>query len=298
MKKSLFCIIHYQGDYAYSNIKDISSVNEERIKEAKTVREQEVGENRHETQCNSIPETIDYIKHGIHPDPCYKKFTKILSRKVESKDDKQRSSVRLSLASPIKYSTAWTYPKECNICKKWQIQVKGKKHFPQIIATDDAVSTIIAAAEQNDKIMHEEIKNECLIAKEFKFHSVCYRNFTRGFSRKEREKSTTNVPSTSDNASVALHISSNFDLVKEYITDKILDQKQAISMLVLHEIYGLNPGDTRYRNKLKSRIQQAFPNKIAFLTAKHNVSEIVVDTCLRFPLYGFYGQYLVYQTGS
>ena len=88
MKKSLFCIIHYQGDYAYNinkwnlhggkttmlylnlsghdifktrfgtspekhcltatpyrlfqSIKDISSVDEERIKEAKIVREQEV----------------------------------------------------------------------------------------------------------------------------------------------------------------------------------------------------------------------------------------------------------------
>ena len=69
-----------------------------------------------------------------------------------------------------------------------------------------------------------------------------------------------------DNTLVVLDISSNFDLVKEYITDKILDQKQAVSMRVLHEIYGLNPGDTRYRNNLKSRIQQAFPNKIAFLT--------------------------------
>ena len=91
------------------------------------------------------------------------------------------------------------------------------------------------------------------IAKEFKFHSVCY--------RKKKEKSTTNVPSTSDNTLVALGISSNFDLNKEYITDKILDQKEAVSMRDLHKIYGT-----------KSRRYSIL--NIAFLTAKHNVPEL------------------------
>ena len=38
-------------------------------------------------------------------------------------------------------------------------------------------------------------------------------------------------------------------------------QNQAISMNVLHELYGLQTHDTRYRNKLKHNQQSAFPKK-------------------------------------
>ena len=47
-------------------------------------RQQQSGENCHEEQCLLVPNVIDHNLHGVHMEPCYKKFTLILSkRKVE-----------------------------------------------------------------------------------------------------------------------------------------------------------------------------------------------------------------------
>ena len=77
---NLTCIIHYKvKDTKYSKIKPISNVNQERIFEAKLLREKKGGSNHHEEQCCLIPEEIDHSRDGIHLEPCYKKFTLILS---------------------------------------------------------------------------------------------------------------------------------------------------------------------------------------------------------------------------
>ena len=48
-------------------------------------------------------------------------------------------------------------------------------------------------------------------------------------------------------------------------------------MSVLHAIYGLNPGDKRYRNKLKGRIQSYFKEKLYFLFIDKNTPEVVIN---------------------
>ena len=48
-------------------------------------------------------------------------------------------------------------------------------------------------------------------------------------------------------------------------------------MSVLHAIYGLNPGDTRYRSKLKGRIQSDFKEKLYFLFIDKNTPEVVIN---------------------
>lgn len=48
-------------------------------------------------------------------------------------------------------------------------------------------------------------------------------------------------------------------------------------MIVLHNIYGLNPGDCRYRSKLKKMIEQSFSSQLLFVTAKANTAEIVIS---------------------
>ena len=70
--------IHYEGFDVYSNIKEISENNEQRIQAPKLAREQLGGVNFHQKQCKGIPDTIDR-NHGIHMTPCYKKCTSILS---------------------------------------------------------------------------------------------------------------------------------------------------------------------------------------------------------------------------
>ena len=52
---------------------------------------------------------------------------------------------------------------------------------------------------------------------------------------------------------------------------------KAVSMTYLHQLYGLNPGGSRYRSKLKSRIQNIFPSELIFVKVKTNIAEIVLS---------------------
>ena len=52
----------------------------------------------------------------------------------------------------------------------------------------------------------------------------------------------------------------NFEVVAKCVEEKILNENQAVSMTVLHELYGL-PEDARYKGKLKARIQTVYPEK-------------------------------------
>ena len=56
----------------------------------------------------------------------------------------------------------------------------------------------------------------------------------------------------------------NFDVVAKCVEEKILNKNQAISMTVLHELYGLHPEDAKYRGKPNARIQTAYPENYYF----------------------------------
>ena len=64
-----------------------------------------------------------------------------------------------------------------------------------------------------------------------------------------------------------IYESGDFDAVKQYIQNEIILGEKAVSMIVLHNIYGLNSGDNRYRNKLKKIIEQNVPSQLLFVTA-------------------------------
>ena len=122
-----------------------------------------------------------------------------------------------------------------------------------------AAAQIKESAEAKDTNLFYEIRDIDLIAKEFKYHDFCYREFTR-------KVANANTKQFEDNDAKG-----NFDKVTDYIQRKVLSQNQAISMTVLHDLYGLHTQDTRYRSKLKNRILTKFPNQLLFLTidAKH-----------------------------
>ena len=74
----------------------------------------------------------------------------------------------------------------------------------------------------------------CLIAKEFKYHQHCYRDFTR---HKNDDKKT---------CSEKEHIYSergDYIKVKEIIEKNVLTYNEAVLMTVLHEAYGLEVND-------------------------------------------------------
>ena len=173
----------------YTDIKEISATNEKRIRLAKSERETYTDENFHREQCASIPNEIIHDKHDIHLELCYKQFTLILAKSKEKLPGKTR---RLSgrLTSPEGKETV--YPKEYNICKKYKLKVKREHEFPITISTLNATETIKAAAMSKNHEIHYKIKDLDLISKKFKYHSSCYKEYTRGYSAKCRTDTSTN----------------------------------------------------------------------------------------------------------
>ena len=109
------------------------------------------------------------------------------------------------------------------------------------------------------------IKDLDLIAKEFKYHDACYREYTRKSDKVQKgNESHSDIQETG-----------NFEAIVKCIEDKIIGQNQAISMSVLHDLYELHTGDTRYRSKLKNRIQSAL---LLFLRLDQKMAEVVVST--------------------
>ena len=91
--------------------------------------------------------------------------------------------------------------------------------------------------------MFYEIKDLVLIAKEFKYHQTpCYKLFT------ESNETTINAlnPQNQDNDNGNTIDTGDFESVTKCAKEQIIMQNQAISLNVLHELYGLQMHDTRY----------------------------------------------------
>ena len=265
--EKLECIIHYDiKDAKYSKLKQISDINKDRISNAKILREREGGFRYHKQQCKSIPEEIDDSKHGIHLEPCYKKFTFILSQ-LNLKDNEQPST-STSRPKRLPFDQVCSrniYPKECQFCKKYRVKRKGKEYLPITITTKNAVENMKMAAESKGGDLYYEIRYLDLIAKEFRYHIFCYKDFIR-----HQKSSNNNEQEESDTQK------GNFEAVIEFIEKTILFQNQAVSMSLIHEIFGVHSQDRRYRNKIKIRIQDLFPEKLLFLSIGKNEPEVVI----------------------
>ena len=125
-----------------------------------------------------------------------------------------------------------------------RVPYKNKKVYPKTISTYNAVNTISNAAKNNDQELYSMIKDEDLIAKEFKYHEHCYIDFTRNNS----------LPHTQLNEKEDVYDKGDFEKVKNLISEEVLYNGRAISIRVFHSAYGLKENDNRFRNKLKGRI--------------------------------------------
>ena len=56
----------------------------------------------------------------------------------------------------------------------------------------------------------------------------------------------------------------DFDAIKDYINRCVISEEKAASLKVLLEIYGIQVGDSRTRNKLKKHIKSHFTNMLKF----------------------------------
>ena len=161
-------------------------------------------------------------KHGIHLEPCYKKFAITLSQKGAPNPPPPKT--RLSADNGAKN----VYPKECNFCKKISNHASTKNLLANNCLYRTSCNTIKQAAEASeDQTLFFEIKDLNLIAKEFKYHECC----DKGFMLKEKHL----TPS--------LYGKGNFEKVKACIEEIVL-KNQAVSMRILHDLYGLSTDDT------------------------------------------------------
>jgi len=279
----LNCIVHYPKQNYYQDIKKLSDGNIHKVKEAKTKREEIGGLHLHDEQIQQVPTEINNDIHGVHMEPCYKRFTAILSnpkfKKIEEKE--KRKSDRLSSIDTSTGTTsstpAWIYPKNCNLCGKYRIQHLTKKYEPYTITTYNAATSIKTAAKNKNQKLYQEIEHLDLIAKEFKVHKTCYKTFTLTSNSTPVSSSTQNLEADLNNSST--YDKGHFDEVKAHITDVVLNQGRVASMKTLHQLYNLGVGDCRYRNKLKKRIAEKFGNQISFLSSNtSNLAEVVVSS--------------------
>ena len=91
------------------------------------------------------------------------------------------------------------------------------------------------------QLFYYKDKNEDLIARELKCHRSCYNKF---------RLSSVRFDDISDNSkSRKYQEKGSYNSVTDYVTKYILNGKAAVSIAVLHTIYGLKPNDTRYRSK-------------------------------------------------
>ena len=104
----------------------------------------------------------------------------IISEEKKRSSDSADISTRPKRSKPSDGSSRDVYPKECNFCNKYIIMRNGKYIFPITISIQQAVNTIKDAAKaKEDQKLFLEIKDLDLIAKGFKYHDACYREYTR-----------------------------------------------------------------------------------------------------------------------
>ena len=74
------CVVHYRDSCStFSTLKSLSQNQYGRLLKAKSARSDCDIAIMHEEQCSSIPHNgFDKNHHGIHLQPCYKKFSAIL----------------------------------------------------------------------------------------------------------------------------------------------------------------------------------------------------------------------------
>ena len=71
---NLKCIIHYENQVSYSEIKRLTETNLRRISEAREKRNELGAKNNHLEQIKHVPEKINPELHGVDPEPCYKRY--------------------------------------------------------------------------------------------------------------------------------------------------------------------------------------------------------------------------------
>lgn len=188
-------------------------------------------------------------------EPCYKKFTAIISslkqKSTQSHPESTRAK-RTKLNEPAGF-----FPKVCFFCKQTRKAFNKRSYCPYKITTVDAEKKIKEAAllkEDEQLLLH--IREVDLIAKEFMMHKPCYNNYVCQLTKKADDKKE---------VSECQREIGDFGAVKNVIQKTILLNNQALSITALHKLYKVGYGsqfERSYRAKLKKRIVYEFDDAL------------------------------------
>ena len=274
--KAMECVVHYvMKDVSYSELKAISQNQYERLNEAKLIRQQSSERNQHAEQCSLIPQgDFDVNLHGVHLEPCFKKFTGIIAKSKKRKAVEDISTVNRPKRSKndATCSTSGIFPKHCIFCKKRRITIKRRIFTQHTLTTLSAEHKIRQAAEKkNDAELIVQISAVDLIAKELMMHKQRHLDYVRCLG--EIEGNEDDVDDT--------EATNNFPIVKDFIQEPIIEGNKAVSMKAIHSLYKTGYGHAHekvYRNRLKSKIINEFGNQLRFLRIDGQTPEIIVST--------------------
>ena len=168
-------------------MKDISEINEFKIRKARIEHEANEGKG-HFVQCKIVPEEINHEIQGVLQESCYKILTRILADKKNEEETQRRSSSYLSSNSFTNSDVPKLFNDKCFLSKKRRVQRNNQERFPITIATDEAVESFLATAKAKDPLMCQELLLLDLYGKKFKQHQHCHLNFTRDFTKSDRNR--------------------------------------------------------------------------------------------------------------
>ena len=126
-----------------------------------------------------------------------------------------------------------------------------------------AEETVKKLALERNQDLYYQIKEEDLIAKEFKYHRHCYKNFTR----KTPSESKTQIYEKRD-----------FEPVRTMINEEVIKNCRILPMNELYKAYGIELSDKRNKYYLRQLIQSKFNEEIIMLCNKdHSDADYVAS---------------------
>ena len=115
--------------------------------------------------------------------------------------------------------------------------VTGDKQNTKVIQIMSAYAKIKLAAElHDDDEMILAMSGEDLVAKKFRCHKKCCNEFTRLYSKNAPKVVCTESSSVS---------SGDFEKLREFVPEHVVDGDRSVSMQLLTDVYGLNEKDKR-----------------------------------------------------
>ena len=143
------CIAHYSNsNRTYSKLKTLSESRLNRPLEAKSLREKETLEaNIYSALCATIStkDDFDCSVHGIHLDPCYKSFTKILCPfKKRKLQDTFSQGVQRTKRQKRSSSTACLLSTTCFKCHVGRRKRKSKIEVPHKVILQSAAVQLLS----------------------------------------------------------------------------------------------------------------------------------------------------------